>query len=621
MGDIRQNPDPSSVEEVEWAKTAARRRRPWGEWLLGLGLLLIVAALAGSNWWQGETEHTAYLAGDRAATAQQWDEARTQFLAAGGYPNAQARAATAAVKIAERDKQYALALAALARHDGIAALQALDAVDQVEAGYGDTTLLRSEANDQIYRSALAGMVAQRRQANPPGLYYRTADDWVWLTGSDAASSPHNYGNPDDIVYDVPAAGAPLPATATIPASGGSAGSAPAPRRLMAAHLAGGSLSFTPVALDGQASVYWGLQGGWSYKYGCRESIPPQLSSYYCADGMVYSAAGTQVTTTVQLPGPNWIIADLAHDGSKMLVADKSAEDTAAPLMSLYITAPDGSRPRLLYQDTSWIGRAAFTQDGRYVLATLGSDARAGETSYKAVLLDASGVAAPQILTTAHYSTAEAPGGLDFVLLAGAGAGKVAIAQYSAQQTMLQIVDLGSTHKEAQPLWASRVFRPPMMVTRQADGGLLLCGRVENVSVTLDPLNTNTGQCVLLAATGEATTFDLPVITHYGIGYAWPRQGAVFYPIAVPQGGAAGLSVLRIHPTRTAAGPPAPTVILQLPLGAGETLNLVAGADLLAYARQGQLHVRTYDGSTDLLLEEGVDTLYDVRGEANTTILF
>ena len=621
MGETGQDSDSYRIEDLEYARAAPDKTARWGELLLGLCLLLIVAGVGGANWWQGETQHVAYRAGDRAATAQQWDEARTQFLAAGGYSNAPTRAAEAATKIAERDKQYGLALTALAKYDGIAALQALDALDKIEPEYGGTALLRSEAEGQVYRSALEGMVAQRSQASPPGLYYRTADDWVWLTGSDAASSLHNYGNGEYIVYDVPVAGGagPSPAASSLTTSS-TPGPAPV-RRLMAAHFGSGSPAFTPVALNPAARVFWGAAGGWSYVSGCRESIPPQSRSYYCVDGMVYNAAGSAVTTTVKLPGPNWIVVDLAPDGSQMLVADISAENSAAPHVSLYVAAADGSHPRLLYQGASWIARAAFSPDVRYVLATVASAGGAQETSYKAVLLDLAGYVGPQIIDMANYPSTETSAGMDFVLLTGTASGKVAIAQYGAGQTLVKILDLTGAPQVVQPLRSTRLLLAPMMVTRMGDGGLLVCGRVENVSITLDPLNTNIGQCALLDSTGRETTFDLPVITRYGIGYAWPRQGTLLYPIAVPQGGAAGLSVLRIAPTPPGAVSPAPAVILQLPLGAGEPLNLVAGPGLLAYARQGQLHVRTYDGRVDLPLEQGIDVLYDVRGEANITMLF
>ena len=320
---------------------------------------------------------SAYRAGDAAATAHHWDDARAAFLAAGDYPNAKARAAAAGAQIVERDKQYTLALTALAQHNGVAALQALDALDQIEAGYGATSQLRSEANTQVYRSALEGMIALRSGASPPGLYYRSADDWVWLEGSDAASSLRNYGDGEYVVYDVPVAGG-----------------APRARRLMAAQFGSLSPVFTPVALDAGGRIYWGTGGGWSYQSGCSGSAPPELRAYYCTDGMVYSAAGSAITTTVTLPGQGWIVADLARDGSKMLVADLSAATTAPPRIRLYLAAPDG---RHLSSSTTahagWSGPRY--QDGRYVLALVGAVGPDEGPSYEAVLLDAQGGAAPR----------------------------------------------------------------------------------------------------------------------------------------------------------------------------------------------------------------------------------
>jgi hypothetical protein len=604
VGDTGQDSERFGIEELDETRRAPGKTARWGEVLLGLALLLIVAAVGGSNWWQGETQHVAYRAGDRAATVQQWEEARDQFLAAGGYSDARARAAQAVAQIAERDRQYGLALAALAKHNGVAALQALDAVDKIEPEYGGTALLRAEAEAQVYRSALEGMVALRRGASPPGLYYRTADDWVWLTDSDGASSLHNYGDSDYIVYDVP----------------DGAGKGPA-RQLMAAHVEGGSLSFTPIALNAAARVFWGTAGGWSYTSDCRASIPAQARSYYCVDGMVYNAAGSAVTTTVNLPGPNWMVADLAPTGSKMLVADISPGSNGAPHAALYVAAADGGGPQLLYEGVSSIKRAAFSPDGRYALATVASTGGAQETTYKAVLLDLAGHVGPQIIGMANYPNSDTAAGMDFVLLAGAASGKVAVMQYGDGQTLVKILDLTGAPELVQPLVSTQLFLAPLMVTRMEDGGLLLCGRVSNVSITLDSLNTNIGRCVLHDSTGKESTFELPAITRYGIGYAWPRQGALLYPIAVPQGGAAGLSVLRITPTPATGTARAPGVILQLPLDAGQPLNLVAGPELLAYARQGQLHVRTYDGTFDLPLEQGIDILYDVRGEANITMLY
>ena len=101
-----------------------------------------------------------------------------------------ARAAAAGAQIVERDKRYTLALTALAQHNGVAALQALDALDQIEAGYGvRVSSLRSQHAGLPQRAGRDDRLAQR--GSPPGLYYRSADDWVWLEGSDAASSLRN----------------------------------------------------------------------------------------------------------------------------------------------------------------------------------------------------------------------------------------------------------------------------------------------------------------------------------------------------------------------------------------------------------------------------------------------
>jgi hypothetical protein len=151
--------------------------------------------------------------------------------------------------------------------------------------------------------------------------------------------------------------------------------------------------------------------------------------------------------------------------------------------------------------------------------------------------------------------------------------------------------------------------------------VLVCGQLARASIILDRLSTDSGACVQLDNAGREMTFDLPPIARYAIGYAWPRQGALIYPITVPGSGATALSVLRIAPDRTGAITPLPTVILQLSLGMGEALNVVAGQGLLAYARQGQLHVRSYDAGFDLLLEQGVDTLYDVGGATMIATLF
>jgi hypothetical protein len=190
-----------------------------------------------------------------------------------------------------------------------------------------------------------------------------------------------------------------------------------------------------------------------------------------------------------------------------------------------------------------------------------------------------------------------------------------------EQTILEIVSLSSAAPDIQTRWIKSQFQGPLLITRLEDGGVLVCGQVRRVSTLLDGVDSRSGQCVQTDSAAHETTFDLPLMARYGIGDAWPRQGQLIYPIAPPGTGASGVSVLRIAPTQAGTATPPPTVILELPLGTGQPLNLVAGPGLLAYARQGQLHVRSYDGSVDLLLEDGIDILFDVRGAASGAMLF
>ena len=50
--------------------------------------------------------------------------------------------------------------------------------------------------------------------------------------------------------------------------------------------------------------------------------------------------------------------------------------------------------------------------------------------------------------------------------------------------MLKLIDLNSARKDAQLLPVNGQLLAPLTVTRLTDGGLLLCGRLASVSVTL-----------------------------------------------------------------------------------------------------------------------------------------
>src|SRR5262245_11365229 len=153
---------------------------------LMLGVLLLLAVLAWGGWqsWQQWSMEKSYRAGLQAEEQRDWDRARQYYAAASGFRDAASRSAEAARLIETRDRRYSEAVAAAGDERWPEALRAAQAVRDVQPGYRDTDQMGSEAERQVYRLALSGTIALRTEAAPPGLYYRTGDDWVWLEGSD-----------------------------------------------------------------------------------------------------------------------------------------------------------------------------------------------------------------------------------------------------------------------------------------------------------------------------------------------------------------------------------------------------------------------------------------------------
>src|SRR5579859_3067964 len=106
---------------------AIRRR----ELILGAGLLVGLLAFVLSQWWGQQTRQDAYRAGERAALAQDWLQARAAYAQAAGYADADQRAA-------EADRMAA------------------------------------------YAPALSGTVALRGRGSDSGLYYYGARGWYFL---------------------------------------------------------------------------------------------------------------------------------------------------------------------------------------------------------------------------------------------------------------------------------------------------------------------------------------------------------------------------------------------------------------------------------------------------------
>jgi hypothetical protein len=391
------SPDTSvSITEDLDPEPAVRTERAYvREAVLGLVLLLAVIGWAGWQWWGQESLQNNYRLAQRAEAGRDWDEAHARYAAAAGYKDSAARAAQAARIISERDGFYRDALSRVEQKQWSASIKALERLDQVQPGYADSARLRGYVESQIRSEALQGMagtVAVRTGADPPGLYYRSAGGWVWLEGSDPWSTIHAAGPAGHLLYDVAGADwsphAPiLPAVSPTPDSGESEPGRPqfAGRRLMLATPRGDKIESSPLALDPSYYDFFVLseRGIWAFR---RPVVEPTgswqmvIGAYlwiFEADYLAFNAttaAGARLIAPLRLPGPEWMVADIPASGERILLLElrepggrHPGEATPANPNRLYVANPDATDPRAVYTFTGQLRAVQISPDARHAL--------------------------------------------------------------------------------------------------------------------------------------------------------------------------------------------------------------------------------------------------------------
>ena len=184
----------STFEEIDPERSSQSAFAPRRELILGLLVVFIALGWAGWQWWQQAANEQAYQAAQQAATALHWEDALARFSAISGFKDSDVRTAQIQRTISERDTQYEAATEHAQSGEWVASLAAARAVDKLQPNFADNARVEANAERNVYQSAIYGAVAMRTQANPPGLYYRDRDSWVWLKGSDEASGSSTKGN-------------------------------------------------------------------------------------------------------------------------------------------------------------------------------------------------------------------------------------------------------------------------------------------------------------------------------------------------------------------------------------------------------------------------------------------
>jgi hypothetical protein len=417
MQEPSSDPEQGTVEYLDPDPPRRPSAAARGELLLGGLLLVIVLAWTGWQWWHDQSLAAEYRSGQQAAARQDWAAALQHYRAAGDYDGAAAQAGKMQVIVAELDAQYSAATEALERGEGIAALQALDAIGRITPGYGNTRSMYVQAQEEIYTAAFSGTVLLRPDATPPGLYLRMTDRWLSLQGSDLWSTVQATcpAAPACVVYDVPA-------PSWEPPAGGVTGQDPRTetgaaatasdlrgRQLIALTFAGGQPHF--IRLDLDTDLYGAFVAGAHGVWGLRphvssvneglasDDLSQRMQGAWPNFDLVYQEFGSGVVQPVRLPGPNGTVVALSAGGDRMLVAERMPGVAGRTVSNLYLCGPDGSAPRLLFTQDGGFINAQLSPAGDYTLLHTYTALGAGSERHAIILLRLDPQAVPRILAT------------------------------------------------------------------------------------------------------------------------------------------------------------------------------------------------------------------------------
>ena len=634
-----QKDDPliSEVEDLDPDPTPRRGRLDLRELLLGCLLLVMTLGWAGWQWWQQDSKESSYRMGQEAEKASRWSEARSDYAAASDYRDATTRAASVTKVINALQDNFVSARWHAQEGDWAAALRAVQAVHAIDPHYGDVGSLGAEANLHVYQEALQGAVAMRPQAQPPGLYYRTEESWVWLEGSDQWSSVRSLLSSGVIVYDVPAENRVSQTTLT-PTPLVSTSSDPRGdrewlrgRRLVAAAPNGDKPSFTILAFD--PTVYDFYIAGEGVVWGVRSSAasgeqPPggqpavrDRLSFPVDRKLDYQRLSNTITSTVRLPGAEWVVlnADSGHD--RLLLADIKTQPSGSTTIDLYISDAGGDNRRLLYSHEGELGSSMFSPDGRYVLLSTYSPLGGSRTEILSlVLLDLQN-SAPPLTVDEKIIAASAPGSSPYpqmratFLLKGTWAGMMLVAEWGTEHGTVSIVDPA---RPESPIMTAKIpggIAGMAWAVEQEDGAELVVAWQSWMSgfSTID-----TPLMATIVAPGKPVVTKTFTLNKESEALSVVIRGDYLICTAyrAAEGSEAARATLYSFPLAGPSDGDEKGIELYSSTAWNSSDLFLSGFDwqlgpkLLSYSENGQLHARSYDGVIDVTLENAVTSFFN-----------
>lgn len=619
------------------------------EFVLGGLLLLFVVVWAGWQSWQQAAKQQSYRQAEEAVTRQDWGLAYDYFRSASGYRDAGARAQQVERLIEERDRHYRAATTAINRRQWVAALDQLHGVRNIQAEYWDVDSLYAGVEAQVYSNTLKGAIALRAGAEPPGLYYRTAGEWVWLDGSDRWSQVLG-ATGDSVAYDVPG-GDWQPGVTPTPVPFNRQPPAGRPelegRKLKVATLSDSAVTARDSTLDPAFYSYY-LPTGDRLVAGRYNERP---GSYLTAVRAGFTGwwldyeqveEGRAVSSTLSLGGPEETVLHVSPENARYLVAVAGGLTVRSSKLELYlgVRGEGGEFTRQpIYSHVGQFGGGQLSPDGRYVLLTTIAPVDNGASEVQtALLFDLAAGTPPYTLTTRTVPVQTVGNFISFdawvkgaFLNEGEYAGKLLLLDRDRQQLTLNLIDPATPG--ASTVLAQLPANSYLYYISEKPGGseLLLNG----IAVEDDSQSGFRPRATLLFVRLRPGTE--PVITYLPEAEgAFPRTSGIYgerlvYELRTTTTRGPGLAVLSVPASNVSQTlEVAPTQVYTatgLPVIEGRGTGYSAqspswypGQGAFAYAQGGSLYVRDYDGSTEVKLEASVLQLIDPSNYLNTPYL-
>ena len=484
------------------------------ELILGVVLITCVLGFVAYQWWHQQAQVSDYASGQSAINSSDWDAALTYFARAGDYRDAAQQATHAREQVNERNRLYTSVQQDITNNDWLAALTDVRAAAVIQPAYRDLPALEDTARRNVYSEALSGTVALRPTADPPGLYLRNANTWVYLQDSDRQSRVEEPNHNGHLVYD----------------ARNSSGS----RHLVSAQLVGDEFEYTPLSFDPAGVVQClSTDGGvWVTTPGAGLSglaatvqTAPVIRISYSSFTVAYQPYSSAISYTISPPssfssttGSDIVVSFGPRD--QYLIAYYTGGSrtgvTNNTIVNLYLGTAGSATRQLIYVHTGGgLQSAQLSPDGRFAVVTTFTVLSRTYEQQSVVLIDLQNTTSPYVLRDVMLSNGPAGQPREWLnsifVQYGAFAGDLLLTQFRTDHTDVLVIDPSkvSQSQDTQALVTS-VQVPgstgkAWILVKQNSQGVVLAGQDNDFETPI----TSTLVPVIIPAGGPATVLTVP----------------------------------------------------------------------------------------------------------------